>query len=161
MTVDPNIANTLILAIMEKEQGAVALGNLTTMQGLVKETIVEYAPSALQATESALRAATTIKAQTLLILSNSKAMVNLYTHPIRLPMRRPPNLDDYYNPRGGMYRQGAWNVPASAAMIEEGKTEWEIMRLLCNFDRWQIKYLSEEHMKGAQELWQQHYTTSV
>lgn len=156
MTVNPELANTLILAVMEIDAKAFCVGNLTTEFGMEKDAVMIPSDSALQATKAALHEALMIKPAQVLILSNKQSLVDTYTYPIRLWLAEPTNLNQYYNPRGGMYRNGAWNIPDE--VIKQSNLEWDVMRLLCNFDRWQFRYLHEDNMKRTKELWQQHYT---
>ncbi len=155
MIVNPDIANTLILAVMENDNKAFCVGNLTTPLGIEKDVVMVSAGNSLQATKAALQEALTIKPVQVLILSNRQTLVDIYTHPIQLPLVKPKDLDQYYNPRGGVYRNGAWNIPDE--VIRQSNLEWDVMRLLCNFDRWQFRYLHEDNMKRTKELWQQHY----
>jgi len=155
MTVNPELANTLILAVIEIDAKAFCVGNLTTEFGMEKDAVMIPSDSALQATKAALHEALMIKPAQILILSNKQSLVDTYTHPIRLPLNRPKDLEQYYNPRGGMYRNGAWNIPDE--VVKQSNLEWDVMRLLCNFNRWQFKYLHENNMKRTKELWQQHY----
>ena len=156
MNVNPEIANTLILAVMEIDAKAFCVGNLTTLLGIEKDVVMVSAGNSLQATKTALQEALTIKPMQVLILSNKQSMVDIYTYPIRLPLAKPKNLDQYYNPKGGVYRNGMWIVPDD--VVAQSSLEWDVMRLLCNFDRWQFRYLHEDNMKRTKELWQQHYT---
>lgn len=155
MIVNPDIANTLILAVMENDGKAFCVGNLTTLLGIERDVVMVSAGNSLQATKAALQEALTIKPVQVLILSNKQSLVDIYTYPIRLPLAKPKNLDQYYNPRGGMYRNGMWIVPDD--VVAQSNLEWDVMRLLCNFDRWQFRYLHEDNMKRTKELWQQHY----
>jgi len=155
MNVNPEIANTLILAVMEIDAKAFCVGNLTTEFGMEKDAVMVPASNALQATKAALQEALLIKPTQILILSNKQALVDTYTHPIRLPLNRPKDLEQYYNPRGGMYRNGAWNIPDE--VVVQSNLEWNVMRLLCNFNRWQFKYLHEGNMKRTKELWSEYY----
>lgn len=157
MTVDPESNNTLILAVMEIDSKALAVGNLRVNGETIAESIIETASSALEATKKALNEAILIKPRQILILSNCSTLVRLYTHPIRLPLYPPKNLEDYYNPRGGQYRKGEWQVPDSVSVTKDGEVEWDVMRLLCCFDKWQFKYLHEDNMKRTKEMWRDHY----
>ena len=156
MIVNPDIANTLILAVMENDNKAFCVGNLTTLLGIERDVVMVSAGNSLQATKAALQEALTIRPVQVLILSNKQSLVDIYTYPIRLPLAKPKNLDQYYNPKGGVYRNGMWIVPDD--VVAQSSLEWDVMRLLCNFDRWQFRYLHEDNMKRTKELWQQHYT---
>ena len=89
---------------MENDGKAFCVGNLTTPLGIEKDAVMISAGNSLQATKAALHEALMIKPVQVLILSNKQSLVDIYTYPIRLPLAKPKNLDQYYNPRGGRYR---------------------------------------------------------
>lgn len=157
MTVNPKQSNTLILAVLEQGGKAICVGNLVTEWGMEQETIIATGASALAVTQTATADARIIKARQIAIFSNSKPLVDLYTHPIRLPLRRPADLDKHYNERGGEYRKGMWITPAGYGATTDGQAEWEIMRNLCHFDRWQFRFVPIEQMKRTMELWEDIY----
>ena len=60
MIVNPDIANTLILAVMENDGKAFCVGNLTTPLGIEKDVVMVSDSNSLQATKAALQEALTI-----------------------------------------------------------------------------------------------------
>lgn len=122
--------NTLFMALWSEGRGHALLGTLTT-DGEPLRVMVDHDGDALTLLVRCLTDAQTIRARHLVLFTNNKFLLDLYTMPICLEPTKPGN----------------------AHLADE--RQWQVLRLFFGYESWQLR--RQAHLPNAEAHWREIY----